>query len=479
MNPITSIGKRGKAMLKKHIRRRRNSSSGPPSYDECSIYNEPPPPYTEFDTIANVTICTSPPPAYTPSETHTTPLQERLNPIDRNAETRTSGRSTASASSDQYCHQSPSASPELRRRSLSGVPSDPRSWTESLRWIAQYSLESNFRRTVQHFHSMVQRALRIKQRQEDAAPFLLQLDSIPTPPPTSLARQQWDEMVFGLGFEIPRCNSAEQLSADILPEYIIVPAKCNNTELVLYTIIFQGIMELPFNIVRMMAYLRKDEMDQILYLLSFVVSHPDHRSLSKEDYLIQPVWDLHRRPGCLLREMGFQEVYHSDGRRSVLFPSNEIKRQRIQLVTDILRTFQYGDTTRVILVWLWYHVVRNYVVFHSWWLISMTSYWEQKDLEGNFKIQVVETIVLNQVMHVLLDINSDVCRVLYVWYRYILLSQMGSHQRPLYSRHKSRALNDVTSARDIAVLDYWSCNVMHLGCIRLTDLNLWFVIILT
>lgn len=69
-------------------------------------------------------------------------------------------------------------------------------------------------------------------------------------------------------------------------------------------------------------------------------------------------------------------------------------------------------------------------------------------------IQVVETIVLNQVMHVLLDINSDVCRVLYVWYRYILLSQMGSHQRPLYSRHKSRALNDVTSARDIAVLDY-------------------------
>ncbi|PIK38379.1 hypothetical protein BSL78_24780 [Apostichopus japonicus] len=197
----------------------------------------------------------------------------------------------------------------------------------------------------------VQRALRIKQRQEHTDAFLLNLDTVPCKPPSSLARQQWEEMVFGLGFEIPRCHLDQgQSSAESLPDYVIVPARCNNTELVLYTIIFQGILELPFNIFRMIAYIRKDEMDQILYLLSFVVSHPDHHSLPKDDYLLQPVWDLHRRPGCLLREMGFQEAYHSDGRRSVLFPRTEVKRQQVQLVTDILRTFQYGDTTRVILV---------------------------------------------------------------------------------------------------------------------------------
>ena len=69
--------------------------------------------------------------------------------------------------------------------------------------------------------------------------------------------------------------------------------------------------------------------------LSFVVSHPDHHSLPKDDYLLQPVWDLHRRPGCLLREMGFQETYHNNGQRSVLFPRTDGKRQQVQLVTDI------------------------------------------------------------------------------------------------------------------------------------------------
>lgn len=49
--------------------------------------------------------------------------------------------------------------------------------------------------------------------------------------------------MFGLGFEIPRCHLDQgQSSAESLPDYVIVPARCNNTELVLYTIIFQGIL---------------------------------------------------------------------------------------------------------------------------------------------------------------------------------------------------------------------------------------------
>ncbi|XP_033118651.1 uncharacterized protein LOC117118239 isoform X2 [Anneissia japonica] len=197
------------------------------------------------------------------------------------------------------------------------LPEQATDWRTSLLWIVQYSLKSTLQATIDHFKSVLSRAMLLLYTTRSS----FQISEVECQKPVMLSAHRWRDFIRAVGFKVEGPGT----DTDMQRTFLVITEKVTRSVVQRLTKLLHNMSGLPYEVLHVLSQLSPEEgKDTHKFLYHFYgLQDGDSWVISTHD-LLRNVWHRHRRPWLLLQNLGFKEI-HSNHKAYVTVRDDSFK----------------------------------------------------------------------------------------------------------------------------------------------------------